>query len=147
MVRRLLSKLGMPPALVCEVCPPVRRSNIVLRFVNAGMALFLITGAVAFGAALVAPRFESGESKQHVAAITVRKYAYEAYPIWATAHPDRACPDRLADLDDYMGGADGIDPWGGRYQFACGPSVRGLWVRSAGEDGMYNTDDDVRSDR
>ena len=49
---------------------------------------------------------------------------------------DRGAPVR----DDNVG-----DPWGNRYEMVCMP--RGIIVISAGEDGVFGTDDDLRSDR
>lgn len=37
------------------------------------------------------------------------------------------------------------DPWGNPYMFVC--NTRGITVVSAGEDGRFFTDDDIRSDR
>lgn len=89
------------------------------------------------------------ESKLDTASLTVKKYAYEAYPSWAIAHPDTSCPDRLEDLNEYMNTKDTKDPWGGNYRMMCGPNLpagaRGLAVMSPGEDGKEGTADDVKS--
>lgn len=93
-----------------------------------------------------------GESKSDIAQIVVKKYALEAFPEWVADHPDRSCPRSLAELAPYMGQDHEVDPWGQRYHVACGPhamprTARGIWVISAGEDGVFGTDDDARSDR
>ena len=76
----------------------------------------------------------------------MKKYVYEAYPSWRAQHPERVCPERLEELNEYMNNKDIIDPWGVPYLAAC--SVTGhLLVWSAGEDGRFRTEDDVRSDR
>jgi hypothetical protein len=90
-----------------------------------------------------------GESKVDIARATVNKYAYEAYPSWAAAHPDKGCPDRLEDLNEYMNNKDIMDPWQHPYKMLCGqqlpPGAKGLAVVSAGEDGKDGTGDDVKS--
>ena len=89
-----------------------------------------------------------GESKGDVAAATVKKYAYEAYPSWSAAHPDKGCPDKLEDLNEYMNNKDIKDPWGGTYKMMCGQNLpagaKGLAVSSPGEDGKEGTADDVK---
>jgi len=91
-----------------------------------------------------------GESKVEIAKMTVQKYAFEAYPSWAQAHPDKACPDRLEDLNEYMTNKDTRDPWGGRYRMLCGSNqpagAKGLAVVSPGEDGKEGTADDIKSE-
>ena len=88
-------------------------------------------------------------SKVEIARDTVRKYAYEAYPSWSAAHPDKACPERLEDLNEYMNNKDTKDPWGGQYRMMCGQNLpagaKGLAVSSPGEDGKDGTSDDIKS--
>lgn len=88
-------------------------------------------------------------SKVEIAHDTVRKYAYEAYPSWSAAHPDKACPERLEDLNEYMNNKDTKDPWGGTYKMMCGQNLpagaKGLAVSSPGEDGKDGTSDDIKS--
>ncbi len=87
------------------------------------------------------------------ARVTVQKYAFEAYPEWAAAHPDKSCPASLADMSPYMAkdtGQDlGKDPWGHAYKMYCGANVpagaRGLAVTSSGPDGKDGTPDDIQS--
>jgi general secretion pathway protein G len=91
-----------------------------------------------------------GKSKSDIAALTVSKYANEAYPSWAQANPSKACPDKLEDLNEYMNNKDVKDPWGNNYKMFCGQSLpagapKGLAVMSAGEDGKEGTEDDVKS--
>ena len=84
-----------------------------------------------------------------MAAMTAKKYAFEAYPTWSASHPDKACPARLADLDEYMGKPPGADPWGNAYVMYCGdtlpPNAKGLAISSNGPDGKPNTADDIQS--
>jgi hypothetical protein len=89
-----------------------------------------------------------GASKAELAKVKAKKYALEAYPQWLAAHPDKACPDRLEELNEYMTDNDTLDPWGRPYRMMCGPTVagaKGLAVVSAGEDGKGGTADDIKS--
>jgi general secretion pathway protein G len=90
-----------------------------------------------------------GESKGDIAGATVKKYAYEAYPSWASSHPDKSCPDKLESLNEYMNNKDIKDPWGQNYKMMCGQNLpagaKGLAVMSNGEDGKEGTADDVKS--
>lgn len=92
---------------------------------------------------------KSAGSKTDVASMAAKKYAFEAYPSWAAAHPDKACPDRLVDLNEYMNEKDTKDPWGNDYKMFCGANLpagaRGFAVLSAGEDGKEGTADDIKS--
>jgi hypothetical protein len=116
----------------------------------------VLGGGIALGVASVAIRPRTmchfPESKADIATATVKKYALEAYPSWSLAHPDRACPRSLLELGEYMSNHDTFDPWGRPYYFACGAraiprSADDVWVLSAGEDGVFGTADDIRSDR
>ena len=77
------------------------------------------------------------------------KYAFEAYPLWSADHADKACPDKLEDLDKYMNGKGGNDPWGHPYKMFCGPNLpagaTGFAVMSLGPDGVDGTADDIKS--
>src|SRR6476619_6655818 len=90
------------------------------------------------------------KSKEDIAALTVKKYAYEAFGEWSQAHPDKACPDKLEDLSQYMDSKDVKDPWGNPYKMFCGQNLPagakgGLAVMSSGPDGKDGTEDDVKS--
>ncbi len=74
----------------------------------------------------------------------VKKYAYEAFPLWAIEHLAEACPASLAELATYTSGVT-TDAWGTPLEMQCGNRIRGVQVRSAGEDGMFRTDDDITS--
>ena len=91
-----------------------------------------------------------GKSKVDIAQLTVKKYAFEAFGEWSQAHPDKACPDKLEDLTQYMDSKDVKDPWGNPYKMFCGQNLPagakgGLAVMSAGEDGKEGTEDDDKS--
>jgi hypothetical protein len=90
-----------------------------------------------------------GDSKGKIAKLTVMKYADEAFPQWSMAHPDKACPDKLDDLNEYMNNADIKDPWGNPYKLMCGqnlpPGAKHLAVLSFGPDGHEGTADDIKS--
>jgi len=89
------------------------------------------------------------KSKDDIAGLTVKKYAYEAFGEWSQAHPDKACPDKLEDLSQYMDSKDIKDPWGNPYKMFCGQNLPagakgGLAVMSSGPDGKDGTEDDVK---
>jgi hypothetical protein len=88
-------------------------------------------------------------SKVDVAKSTVRKYAYEAFLQWGQAHPSKACPDKLDDLNEYMNDNKSTDPWGQNYKMMCGPNVpagaKGIGIMSFGEDQKEGTADDIKS--
>jgi len=123
-----------------------------------GMALAgLITGIFGILAGIVVVVFvlraveEFGghlkKSTWHLAKIKVDRLANEAYPQWAMNHPEKACPDSIADLRDYA--LDTKDVWGHELKILCGPSlppgVKGMAVLSVGEDGIEGTEDDIKS--
>jgi general secretion pathway protein G len=122
---------------------------------EAGMTLLEIMIVLAILALVmglvVGPRVMKmfGESKGDIATATVKKYAYEAYPSWSASHPDKGCPEKLEDLNEYMNNKDIKDPWGGTYKMFCGSNLpagaKGIAVMSAGEDGKEGTADDIKS--
>ena len=77
------------------------------------------------------------------------RYAFEAYPLWAAAHPGKGCPARLDELNEYMDVNHINDAWGRPIKMFCGPNLRaglkGLYLLSVGEDGKEGTDDDITS--
>ena len=88
-------------------------------------------------------------SKVDITKLKLKKYAYEAYPSWAAAHADKACPDTIADLNEYMNDKEANDAWGRPMKMMCGqtlpPGAKGLAVMSLGEDGKEGTEDDLKS--
>jgi len=88
-------------------------------------------------------------SKRDIAKITANKLAVEAYPTWAMSHPDKACPDKIDDLAEYLSDKSAlVDPWGHPYRFYCGPSAppnKGAGAMSLGPDGQEGTADDIKS--
>jgi hypothetical protein len=105
-----------------------------------------VIASLAITVGLVGPRMPIySASFVDITRIKLKKYAYEAYPSWREAEPDRLCPDSLHELDAYMGREDDHDAWGRPLEFRCGPGARGLWLRSAGEDGTFDTADDLDS--
>lgn len=131
---------------------PGRRRVVrqVCRYVLGGASAIFVVSLVA---AAVAPRHACcGESKGEDTKIKVRKYAHEAYPAWAVEHPDRACPDRLSDLNVYTNDQSASatrDHWGSPLVMLCGANLpagaKGLVVASSGEDGELGTADDIWS--
>jgi hypothetical protein len=90
-----------------------------------------------------------GESRVETTKIKLKKYAFEAYPSWSTTHPDKQCPEKLSDLNEYMNNDDSNDSWGKPLTMLCGTNLpagaRGLAVMSMGEDGKEGTPDDLKS--
>jgi prepilin-type N-terminal cleavage/methylation domain-containing protein len=86
------------------------------------------------------------DSQRKVAKLAVDKFADEAYPQWAVAHPAVICPSGLAELATSRNAT--TDPWGTDYKMHCGqnapPSVA-FGAASFGEDTRENTKDDIRS--
>jgi hypothetical protein len=76
-------------------------------------------------------------------------YAFEAYPPWSAAHPDKACPETLAELNEYINSSDTNDAWGRPLKMLCGAALpagaQGIGVLSVGKDGKEGTDDDIKS--
>ena len=90
-----------------------------------------------------------GGRKADLARLLVKKYADEAYPMWAMRNPDKACPASLAELGAVLGRPDSNDPWGHPLTLRCGPTLpagaHGIAVISAGPDGTPDTADDIKS--
>jgi hypothetical protein len=90
-----------------------------------------------------------GEAKVDTTKIKLKKYAFEAYPSWSASHPDKACPDKLSDLNEYMNNEDSNDSWGKPIRMLCGqnmpPGAKGIALVSVGEDGKEGTPDDLKS--
>ena len=129
-------------------------------------AVFVVIAVAACGQKAVAPAAEQAKptepavqtepaarpNQEQLRAATKRKialYAFEAFPQWAVTHPDRACPDRLADLNEFMDDRDGLDAWGQPLIMLCGaampPHAKGIAIISKGADGKQGTDDDINS--
>jgi prepilin-type N-terminal cleavage/methylation domain-containing protein len=100
---------------------------------------------------LVGPRVMKlfGEGRIETTKIKLRKYVFEAYPSWQSSHPDKACPDKLGDLNEYMNNEDSNDSWSRPLKMICGGNLpagaKGIAVFSAGEDGKEGTADDLKS--
>lgn len=82
-------------------------------------------------------------SKADIARMTVKKYAFEAYPSWRRDRPGFTCPGSLLVLNEYMNANDARDPWGRSYRHRC--DANQLLVSSRGEDGRFGTADDIKS--
>jgi general secretion pathway protein G len=100
---------------------------------------------------LVGPRVLKmfSESKVKTTRIKLTQYANEAFPQWSASHPDKACPDKITDLNEYMNSSDANDSWGRPIKMLCGSNLpagaRGIAVMSMGEDGKDGTEDDLKS--
>jgi len=91
-----------------------------------------------------------GESKLEIAKLAEIDMVNTAFPVWATRHADKGCPDKLEDLSDYMDKKNTNDPWGHPYKMFCGQNLpagaKGSFaVASAGADGEFGTSDDIKS--
>ena len=80
--------------------------------------------------------------------VMVKQYAFEAYPQWAVAHPDKACPDSIDELAEYTTSPP-LDSWGHALVAQCGAALpagaKGIAIHSLGPDGVDGTADDIRS--
>jgi hypothetical protein len=90
------------------------------------------------------------DSKRDIAKIMTNKLVVEAYPSWSMSHPDKACPDKIDELAEFLSDKNAIvDPWGHPYRFYCGasapPNVKGAGALSLGPDGQEGTADDIKS--
>jgi general secretion pathway protein G len=100
---------------------------------------------------LVGPKVMAafGSSKIKTTKIKLQQYANEAYPQWSANHPDKACPEKLSDLNENMNSKDINDSWGRPIKLLCGANmpagVKGLGVVSGGEDLKDGTEDDLKS--
>jgi prepilin-type N-terminal cleavage/methylation domain-containing protein len=90
-----------------------------------------------------------GQGKIDTTKIKLNQYANEAFPQWSAAHPDKSCPEKLSDLNEFMNSKDANDSWGKPLKMLCGqtlpPGVKGLGVVSSGEDTQEGTADDLKS--
>lgn len=110
----------------------------------------LLSAAIGAGAIYVAKRMHARpyeEAAARVAKISearfiAKKYADEGFPAWVVSNPDYPCPQRLAELDVYVGRRDTIDPWGLPFQSYC-HSGNTFRVVSAGPDRTHGTHDDI----
>jgi hypothetical protein len=75
----------------------------------------------------------------------VKRYAFEAFPLWAMEHQNRACPDAIEELSPFIPRVHALDDWGNPLELRCGNGYRGAYVRSAGADGRFETSDDITS--
>jgi general secretion pathway protein G len=92
------------------------------------------------------------DAKVKTTRMQLKMYAFQAYPPWTMSHPEKACPDSLAELDPYTNNnKDGAkDAWGTPLTMLCGASAPamahgGFAVSSAGEDQKPGTPDDLHS--
>ncbi len=100
------------------------------------------------------PHATPAGSKVDKTASKLERYASVAFPAWWRAHRDLPCPDTINQLNHYIGARDSLDAWGRPIKLAlCGSSMpdgqgdkhglRGYMLVSAGEDGQFDTLDDL----
>lgn len=82
-------------------------------------------------------------SRADAAGMLVRKYAFEAFPQWAAVNHVQACPQTIDELTPFASNK-ARDPWGTTLELRCGHGIRS-YVRSAGPDLTFDTDDDISS--
>lgn len=100
----------------------------------------------------IEPRAADSAQLQATTRTKIREYAFEAFPTWAASHPDKACPNTLAELNEYMRDpnvSDVNDAWGRPMKMMCGaylpPGAKGIAILSRGQDGKEGTEDDILS--
>jgi len=103
----------------------------------------LLVGALAGGVGLwLSPAQPPLATK---AQTLVHHLAFERYTEWHAEFPALRCPPRLGEL----GGAV-LDPWGHAMHYTCDHRLMhdpaDIVVMSAGEDGVFGTADDIRSE-
>ena len=133
----------------------LRRCLVHLARAERGMTLLEIMIVLAILALvmglLVGPKVMDyfARAKIETTSLKLTKYANEAFTAWSMAHPQVMCPERLADLDEYMNAQDVNDAWGNPIKLFCGanlpPGARHIALLSAGPDGKEGTADDLRS--
>ena len=117
----------------------------------AARVVLMIAGlaAVALLVVVSVPRLRSfcNQPKADVTHARIMKYAYVGYPSWRASHLDRDCPASLAELNEYINNNDSNDAWGQPLELHCDAVDRfspiRMWIRSAGPDRRFNTDDDI----
>lgn len=115
-------------------------------FVQIGAVATIATSVALVGVSLIPHR--CGESRHDRTKLFLNQLAYEAFPAWQASQGDTSCPT----MHDLLRGTelprDQIrDAWGQPIEIRCGEplpgSVHGIFLRSAGPDGEFGTDDDV----
>ena len=74
----------------------------------------------------------------------VQRYAYEAFPQWASANQWAACPQTIDELAPFTYNRAPVDAWGTKLEMRCSTGTR-IYVRSAGPDLRFDTADDITS--
>jgi hypothetical protein len=132
------------PSLESSVLPPRRLRRTVI-------AGALIASAVVGGVTLLAAEHvrerafvDAADRRAKIASAreVAKKYAFEGFPAWVVSNPEYPCPQRLAELDTFVGRSDTIDPWGLPFQSYC-HSGNTFRVVSAGPDRTHGTYDDI----
>ena len=139
----------MHPSLEPYVDPP---SLINGRYILAGVLSGLTAMAIAVGIVSYVHHERQAERRRIVAEAQakgrtrslVKDLAFNAWPAWVAANPDRQCPEHLSELERYL--ADGaLSDSSGGFMFHC-DGVH-FTVASPGTDGVFGSADDIRSDR
>jgi hypothetical protein len=129
--------------LVPSIVKPRRLRNVIIGAVIAST----VAGAITlYGVERLhqKPFVDADERRAKIdeARVVAKKYAYEGFPAWVLEHPEYPCPQKLAELDIYVGRRDTVDPWGLPFQSYC-HSGNTFRVVSAGPDRTHGTHDDI----
>lgn len=119
-----------------------------MRTISIGIAVFLGVGGPACG-----NKDPFVGDKTKIAKLVVDSFALNDIPRWMMGHVNKACPDSLLDVAQFVGKAkpDTLDPWGTPYELFCGkenlpPGATGSFaVMSYGPDKKMGTEDDIKS--
>ena len=138
--------------------PPGRKHSLALGHAARGLTMLEIMIVIAIlglvMGLVVVPKVMDmfATSKERIAKLAVDKFAFEMYPQWSLAHPDKGCPGSLLEVAQHMGKSeeDTKDPWGTPFKMLCAeqlpPSVKsGIAVMSFGPDKAEGTPDDIKS--
>ena len=121
-------------------------AGIVISALHLVAAVLYLVVVLVFAARV---QHELERTRSERASMAVKMFAYEGYPQWAMAHPDKQCPASIDELTEYTNERTTLDPWGRAYVLQCGASApagtHGVLVMSGGEDGQVGTADDVTS--
>lgn len=101
-----------------------------------------LAGVVGLGSLL----FGSDPEAERQAAVATAKRIVNAASDWKKDHSNLGCPTMSQLIVDrsWSSTEEAGDPWGGRFRIRC--SSEEVSVHSAGNDGRFETDDDIAVD-
>ncbi len=138
-IHRLLAKLTTARRARTRPGRIAQRGMTLLEIMIVLAILALVMGLI------VGPRVMAmfADSKVKLTAIKVKKLSDEAFPQWSMNNTGKACPEKLADLNQYMNDQSATainDAWGKPLKMFCGQNMPagvtgGFAVMSFGENG------------